>query len=201
MSPSSNTSARIGAIILAGGQGSRVEYRDKGLLQWRNRALIDHVIESVRPQVDVIVISANRHVAEYQQRGFPVAVDTLPDFAGPLAGIAACHAQLNTDFVLTAPCDMPLLPADTVARLLGGLSRSGADCAVAQDGSYSQYLVALYRSDALRALPAALNDGVRAVRHWQQRIRSVAVDFSDQAAGFGNFNTLVQLDQAFRPGS
>jgi molybdopterin-guanine dinucleotide biosynthesis protein A len=191
---SDKPSQHVSAIILAGGEGSRVGYRDKGLLVWRGRQLIDHVIENLRTQVDAIVISANRHIEQYQQRGFAVVADVMPDFSGPLAGIAAAYAQINADYVLTVPCDMPQLPRDLAARLLSAITHDGIDCAVAQDGTYSQYLVALYRSSALLQLPDALDEGVRAARQWQQRIRSVTVDFSDQAACFGNFNTLGQFD-------
>jgi len=184
----------VTAIVLAGGQGARVGFQDKGLLQWRDRALIDHVIARIQPQVENIIVSANRHILEYQQRGFLVVSDQQPDFAGPLAGITSCLALVDTEFVLTVPCDMPLLPSDLISRLQRVIPQdSVVDCTVATDGSYCQYLVALYRRTALLALPQALEDGVRAVKHWQQRIRAVTVDFSDAAACFGNFNTLEQL--------
>lgn len=162
-------------------------------MPWRGRQLIDHVIANLQPQVDAIVISANRHIEQYQQRGFDVVADLMPGFCGPLAGIAAACARITADFVLTIPCDMPQLPGDLVARLQSAIAHDGIDCAVAHDGTYSQYLVALYRSSVLLQLPHALDEGVRAARQWQQRIRSVVVDFSDQAACFGNFNTLGQL--------
>ena len=53
---------KIFALILAGGQGSRMGGVDKGLVQWHNKALIDHVIEKIRPQVSHIAISANRNL-------------------------------------------------------------------------------------------------------------------------------------------
>lgn len=163
------------------------------MLQWQGHALIDQVIARIHPQVKSIVISANRHIDQYQQRGFPVAVDQLPDFAGPLAGIASCLALIDSEFVLTVPCDMPLLPPDLVSRLQQAIAQHNADCAVAMDGTHSQYLVALYRRTALLVLPQVLNEGVRAVKQWQQWIRGVTVDFSDEAACFGNFNTPGQL--------
>jgi molybdopterin-guanine dinucleotide biosynthesis protein A len=192
-SAAANSPQRVSAIILAGGQGSRVDSRDKGLLQWRGRALIDHTIENLRPQLGTIVISANRHIEQYRQRGFAVVMDQLPDFPGPLAGIAAAFAHTSSDFVLTVPCDMPLLPKDLVSRLLSAFEQDDIDCAVAHDGTYSQYLVALYRSSALPGLPDALNEGVRAVKHWQQRIHCRMMDFADEAACFENFNTLGDL--------
>lgn len=187
---SASSRSRISAIVLAGGEGSRVGYRDKGLLPWKGRPLIDWVIDCIRPQTSDIVISANRHLEQYRMRGFAVISDTLPDFAGPLAGIAGGHAQVRGELVLTVPCDMPLLPPDLVSRLQQALEHGNADAAIAFDGSHTQYLVALYRNHVLKALPDVMNEGVRAVKHWLARVDHVIVDFSAEASCFGNFNTL-----------
>jgi len=52
-------------IILAGGEGRRVGGNDKGLLPYKNKRLIEHVIERMSPQVTDIVISANRNIETY----------------------------------------------------------------------------------------------------------------------------------------
>jgi len=184
------SSPKISAIILAGGLGSRVGYRNKGLLPWNNRPMVDWVIDVVRKQVDEIVISANGDIDQYQARGYTVVSDEMENYSGPLAGIASCFAQAHGELILTAPCDMPLLPANLVFRLLTSLQQSGADVALANDGAHAQYLVALYRRSALETLPVALHDGVRAVRHYLDRLNTTVVDFSDQAHCFDNLNSL-----------
>jgi molybdenum cofactor guanylyltransferase len=179
----------ISAIVLAGGKGSRVGFRNKGLLLWNDWALIDWVLDRVGDQVDDIVISANADIAEYSMRGYPVVEDANVD-AGPLAGIDSCLVKTQGDYVLTVPCDTPQLPYDLVARLQHGLLDTSVDVAVADDGTYKQYLVALYRREALKQLRPALQQGVRAVRDFQAQLATCPVDFSDCADAFANLNEL-----------
>ena len=81
----------ISCIILAGGEGKRVGGLDKGLVSYKNRPLIEHVIDNVHSQVDDIIISANRNIKKYNQYAAKVLNDSASDYRGPLAGIAACH--------------------------------------------------------------------------------------------------------------
>lgn len=105
---------KIFALILAGGQGSRMGGVDKGLVQWHNKALIDHVIEKIRPQVSHIAISANRNLESYAQRSAHVFSDARQwQHYGPLAALctAANDLQIATaDWLLIVSCDMPRLP-------------------------------------------------------------------------------------------
>lgn len=183
-------SPKVSAIILAGGLGSRVGYRNKGLLPWHGRPMVDWVIAAIRDHVDEIIISANRDIEQYRARGYAVVCDEMEEHAGPLAGIASCFARTRGELILTAPCDMPQLPADLVPRLLQTLQQRPVDVALADDGSHTQYLVALYRKTSLETLPVALRDGVRAVRHYLATLDAATVDFSDEAAGFDNVNRL-----------
>ena len=78
--------SRITGVVLAGGQGSRMGGVDKGLVPFRGRPLVEHVIERLRPQVDTILINANRNPEAYAAFGHPVISDEIEGFAGPLAG-------------------------------------------------------------------------------------------------------------------
>ena len=81
------TSEKITGVILAGGRGSRMGGVDKGLVLLQNQPLIQHVISRLKPQVDEIIINANRKIAQYQAFGFTVIQDESADFIGPLAGL------------------------------------------------------------------------------------------------------------------
>jgi molybdopterin-guanine dinucleotide biosynthesis protein A len=73
----SSTAAKISCIILAGGQGSRAGGRDKGLIDYNGRPLIEHLIQSVKAQVDDIVISTNRNTESYNKYSDKVITDDL----------------------------------------------------------------------------------------------------------------------------
>ncbi len=93
---------------------------DKGLVCYRGKPLVDWVIGCLRPQVDELLISANRNLGEYSSRGYRVVPDSLPDFQGPLAGVLACWGVAQNEWMLSVPCDVPRLPVDLVDRLFEG---------------------------------------------------------------------------------
>lgn len=103
----------LGAV-LAGGAARRFG-SDKAQAQLDGRALIDHVIERLVPQCDALVVVGRVH-------GWWPSLDDRPQGSeGPLAALnAALHhgAAEGFDAVLSAPCDMPDLPADLI-QLLG----------------------------------------------------------------------------------
>src|SRR5687767_10821159 len=107
----------ITGVILAGGQGRRMGGADKGLVEFLGKPLISHVIQRLSPQVDEILISANREMETYAALGHPVMADALEGFAGPLAGLHMGMTEARHPYVLTVPCDTPLLPMSLVERL------------------------------------------------------------------------------------
>jgi molybdopterin-guanine dinucleotide biosynthesis protein A len=179
---------KASGIVLAGGRGSRAGGVDKGLLPWRQSTRVEAVLLDLQPQVDDIIISANRNLGRYRELGFNVVEDQLPDFQGPLAGIAACLAQCRHSLVIVVPCDSPRLPRDLVARLLAPLEDEEVDLSFASDGVRGQYLFTAIRKKCRPSLLECLADGERSVRDWQRRLQCKVVDFSDQAGYFQNLN-------------
>ena len=100
---------------------------DKGLVALQNKPLIQHVINRLTPQADEIIINANREIAQYQTFGLAVLHDTNEDYIGPLAGISLGLQHAQHEYVLTVPCDSPLLPLDLAQRLLSALGKNEAD--------------------------------------------------------------------------
>ena len=69
----------ISCIILAGGKDKRVSGLDKGLVSYKNRPLIEHVIHTVQNQVDDIIISANRNIIKILQKYSIILLRTTVD--------------------------------------------------------------------------------------------------------------------------
>lgn len=187
---SANRMALTG-LILAGGQGSRMGGRDKGLVEYRGMALIDHVIQYLAPQVDELLVSANRNLGDYAKRGYPVITDTLPDFQGPLAGVLAGLQRAKHEWVLTVPCDMPHLPIDLAERLFAAIQ--GCKIVVAADASHPHPAVMLIHTSLADRLFAYLNSGKRSVHGFQESVGFVAVCF--EATEMQNINSLPELNR------
>lgn len=181
----------VSAVILAGGQGLRVGGRDKGLLSYKGRALIDHVIDRLSPQVGELFISANRNLEEYALRGYPVLADTLPGYPGPLAGVLAGLEKARFDWLVASPCDTPLLPADLVDRLCRARGRARA--VVAKTPQHMHYTTLMLHKDRQGALNAYLERGGRSVRGFLESVGAATAEFADENA-FLNCNRETEFD-------
>jgi len=176
----------VTGLILAGGEGRRVGGADKGLLDYRGKPLVAHVIDRFAPQVDTLLISANRNLEDYLDFGYPVVTDASEERLGPLAGIAAGLRACETPWLAVCPCDCPHLPPDLVARLMAGIGQ--ARLAIGRSSEGTQPTFMLCRRELLPALAAWLAAGERKVMAWCRNQGAVEVDFPD-AAAFANFNT------------
>jgi molybdenum cofactor guanylyltransferase len=190
-----NPQQDVTAVILAGGRGSRMGGADKGLLEFNGRPLVGHVIDAVAGQVRGLMINANRNLVRYQRFGYPVIADSLVDYQGPLAGFLAAMEAVQTPYILTLPCDGPLLTADLVARLVSALERESAEIAVAHDGRRLQPVYALIPVALKGSLEAYLAGGDRKIDLWYARHRVAHADFSDLPDIFVNVNTMEERDR------
>lgn len=187
------TPTSITAIVLAGGAGRRMGGEDKGLLLLKQKPLIEWVLARIAPQVDEIIISANRNLERYQSFGYSVVQDKTQGYAGPLAGIARGLLDARHEMVLSVPCDTPFLPDDLVARLYQGLHGEEFDLALPLVGGKGQHAIALMHRKVGANLAVFLAQGGRAVHEWQAGLKCAPVDFSDAAPFFVNLNQPQQL--------
>lgn len=183
----------ISGVVLAGGLARRMGGADKGLQLLAGKPLVQWVVERLRPQVDELLINANRELAVYAGLGYPVIGDRIPGFAGPLAGLHAALASAANPLVACVPCDSPLLPADLVERLYHALASEGCDLAHARTLAQRQPIFCLCRRALLPHLTTFLQDGGRQPGLWYRTVSACEVAFDDQAEAFCNVNTFDDL--------
>ncbi len=185
---------QITAVILAGGKGSRLGGQDKGLVSYKNKPLIQHVLDKIEPQVGQIIINANRNQDHYAKFDYPVISDELSDFQGPLAGFLTGMKSCNTEYILTLPCDGPDLPDDLVTRLINEVENKSSDgnIVVAHDGERLQPVHALIPTSLIPSLENFLANGDRKIDLWYAQNSMVTADFSDKPDVFFNINTEEQ---------
>ncbi|MGD8911443.1 MAG: molybdenum cofactor guanylyltransferase MobA [Candidatus Thiodiazotropha sp.] len=184
----------VTAVILAGGRGQRMGGEDKGLIELSGRPLVKHVIDAIQPQVGAILINANRNQERYAAFGYPVIADSLLNYQGPLAGFITAMQAIETEDMLTLPCDGPLLPGDLVERLYQARRAAGAEIAVAHDGNRLQPVFALIPKRLVDSLQGYLDGGDRKIDLWYEQHKIAHADFSDIPRTFINVNTLQERD-------
>ena len=182
-------------MILAGGKGSRMDGRDKGLVKLQGRYMIEHVINALRPQATGLIISANRNLQEYEKLGYPVISDDMPGFNGPLAGILSALKYIQTPYLLCAPCDVPGLPTDVALRLAKAMEEQQGELAVVDDGKHLHPTCSLIPKSLEQDLREYLSTGERKLRSWCQSHRLAVADYSDAPACFSNINNMLELKQ------
>lgn len=189
-------SRRVTGLVLAGGRGTRMGGVDKGLQLLDGQPLAARALARLAPQVDALLLSANRNHAAYQALGAPVVSDASDAFSGPLAGILAGMQAAQTAWLCVVPCDAPFFPLDLVARLRTALDVTHADIAFAgthTDEVHRGHPVLALLKTSLRAdLAAFLAADGRKVAAWYLRHKAVEVPFPDDSA-FYNVNTLQEL--------
>lgn len=195
----------ITALVLAGGRGTRMGGVDKGLQTFNGTPLALHTLLRLQMQqgglIGEVMINANRNLAAYEAFGAPVWPDSLPDYAGPLAGFMTGLERCETPFLMTVPCDTPLFPPDLAVRLADALGRENADIAMAaareEDGQIrTQPVFCLLRADLLESLVAFTHEGGRKIDRWTAMHKTVTVPFdqpNDDPRAFFNANTLAEL--------
>jgi molybdopterin-guanine dinucleotide biosynthesis protein A len=191
----------ITGLILAGGRATRMGGSDKGLQNFHGMPLALHTLLRLQPQVGGVMINANRNLGAYESFGVDVWPDTLPDFAGPLAGFLTGLERCETDYLVTVPCDTPIFPPDLVARLAEALESEGAEIAMAaareEDGQLrTQPVFCLLRRELMESLVRFTHEGGRKIDKWTALHRTVEVPFDrpgDDPRAFFNANTLDEL--------
>ena len=195
----------IVGLLLAGGLSRRMGGGDKALRRLGERTLLDHVIDRVRPQVDGLVLNANGDPARFAGFGLPVVADSVPDFAGPLAGILAgldwaAAERPDCELIVSVPTDAPFLPRDLVVRLRAEMQAANAELACAASGGQPHPVVGLWPVRLRQALhQAVVDEDVRKVDAWTGRYRLATVPFAEEVPGvdpFFNANRPEDLDRA-----
>ena len=191
------TSEHITGLILAGGRAQRMGGIDKGLIPFHGKPLIESAISRLKPQVSAILINANRSITKYSHYGYPVLMDETPDFSGPLAGSSVGLKHCKTPYLLTSPCDSPLLPTDLAQKMVVELEGNDLELVFASsredDGKiWSQPVFCLMKNNLQNSLDAFLSKGDLKIDRWFKELRSGTVVFENPQA-FANVNTPEEL--------
>jgi molybdopterin-guanine dinucleotide biosynthesis protein A len=185
-------------LVLAGGLARRMGGGDKARIEIGGVTILDRVLATLSGQCQGMVINANGDPKRFADTGLGVIADSVPDFAGPLAGILAgldyLAAQDNgIEWLLSVPGDCPFLPDDLIERLHGARRKMGAGVplACARSGDWRHPVVGLWplvlREDLRKAL---MVEGLHKIEIWTARHGIAIADWPDQPVDpFFNVNT------------
>lgn len=105
----------VSGIIVAGGESRRMG-RDKALIEFNGKPLIEHVIDSIRPLCREIIIVAY-NAAPFVRFNCRIVPDIMPG-KGSLGGVFSGLKASTDGFVFAAACDMPFLNRGLIQYML-----------------------------------------------------------------------------------
>ncbi len=196
---------RTFGLVLAGGLARRMGGGDKALIRIGNETILARALARLTPQVSGVVLNANGEPARFAPFGLPVVADSVPDFAGPLAGILAgldwvAANKPDLEWVASMPGDCPFLPRDLVVRLHEARKAEEKPLACAHSGDWRHPVVGLWpvalRDDLRHAI---VDEGLRKIEVWTARHGVALADWPTEPVDpFFNVNTPEDVEKATR---
>ena len=170
---------RVGAIVLAGGESTRMG-RAKAGLDWHGSTLARRAVGIVRRVVDgpVVVVRATGQQLPALPAEVEVAEDARPA-RGPLQGIAAGLAAVRgrADAVFVSGVDTPLLHPALIAAVIDALADDEQlDVALPVARGFAHPLAAAYRSAVADRLEDLLEQDLLGTRPLMERCRVRRLD-------------------------
>jgi molybdopterin-guanine dinucleotide biosynthesis protein A len=192
-------------LVLAGGLARRMGGGDKALIRIGNETILQRALARLTPQVSGIVLNANGDPARFAPFRLPVIADSVPDFAGPLAGILAgldwvVANKPSVEWVVSVPGDCPFLPRDLVAKLHAARITNGKLLACAHSGDWRHPVVALWHVALREDLRHAITvEDLRKIEVWTARHGIALADWPTEPIDpFFNVNTPEDVETATR---
>jgi molybdenum cofactor guanylyltransferase len=177
--------------------------QDKSRIRVGTTTILERVMACLAPQCVRLIV--NGDAARFADTGLAVVADSVPDHAGPLAGILAALDWSAThlpkvEWVASAPSDCPFLPRDLLARLHLARMSAARPLACASSANRLHPLAALWRVGLREDLRRALiNEGVHKVETWAARHGPAVAEWPTTPVDpFFNVNTPADAAEADR---
>lgn len=177
-------------VLLAGGESARMGV-DKALIQVAGQTLISRSFNFLRNYFEYVIIAGDR--PDMKGAGVQIVPDIYPGSA--LGGIYTGLLSAQTDWIFTAPCDMPH-PDHRILELLLQ-KRHGMDAVVPKTPKGYEPVFALYHKNCLAIFEVALNQGRKSIFSLYPKLNVNFLEWQDMPQGWErslmNINTPDEL--------
>ncbi len=190
----------LSIVIQAGGESRRMG-RDKALMSFLGRPLIQRVVDRLTAIADEMIVTTNRP-EDYRFLGLPLFPDLIPG-RGALGGLYTALSSASCEAVAVVACDMPFASPPLLEAASRLLVREGADVVIPDSGGGLEPLHALYRrATCLPAIEAAIEADRWKLISWfpQVKVRILQPDevrlHDPSGLAFWNLNTPEEFAEA-----
>jgi len=160
----------ITGIILAGGKSTRMG-TDKGFVKFNNKTFIQHIIDTLQPLVnEIIIVSNNPNYDVFKLK----RVDDIIENSGPIAGLYTGLHHSNTEYNLVLSCDTPLINQEIFKQLISHTNKDIEVIQIESEGK-TMPLIALYHKKCENTCLKLLKSGERRLRFLIKQLKSKTI--------------------------
>lgn len=139
--------------ILCGGKSSRMQ-SEKGLVLYKNKPFIEHIIEAILPISNNIQLGTNGN--DYDYLGYKTVKDSIAD-KGPLGGIYSVLFHSDSELNLILSCDIPLISTKILSELIENHS-ADFDISVFKEEDKIHPLIGIYSKNLISNIEKAIDN-------------------------------------------
>ena len=183
----------LSIAILSGGKSSRMDYEDKGLIEFNGFHVLSRIVKlSCKYSNDVFVITNNK-LEEYKKLHPYIHSDILDDYQGPLSGIYTALSKCKNKHVIILPSDGPFIKEDYFETLIN----YGEDhnILVVKTGDRLQPVYARLASSLKENLKVFLETGERKIDKWYTACGYKDIYFEQSDEMFININSKDDIEK------
>lgn len=151
----------LSAIVLAGGQSRRLG-RDKALLPWQGRTLIEHIVAQLKELSDDVLVITGTERRYCELLDVPIFADEIKNI-GPMGGLYTGLTHARSEYSLVVACDMPLFTRAIIDLLRSELD-SSVRAVVPEVQGHRVPTLAIYHKECLAVIERLLTQGNTALQ-------------------------------------
>ena len=149
-----NAQRQVTGLVLAGGKSTRMG-RDKALVLYKEKPLVQHVIDAISPVCDEVLVSTNNPDIRLQNVEF--VSDNYKNI-GPIAGIEAGLRKAKNSILLVVSCDTPLVPTSLFRYMID--CHVGFDVSLAAHNGINEPMIGIYKKEIYSIVNSAIESGL-----------------------------------------
>ncbi|MFW6281768.1 MAG: molybdenum cofactor guanylyltransferase [bacterium] len=178
--------SKVNAILLAGGNSSRYG-KDKALICFQEKTLIEIIYSKLNSFFDKVIIVSNKDDYHFLKNAV-IKKDIIKN-KGPLGGIYTGLYYSDAEYNFIIGCDMPFINERYFSFLLEKIKESDFDVAAVKKDGYLEPLAALYHRRVLTLVKKNILDDNLRIKSFYADSRVKVIE-KDELADYFNLDKL-----------
>ncbi|MBF7092444.1 molybdenum cofactor guanylyltransferase [Flavobacterium sp. ALJ2] len=180
----------LAVFILCGGKSFRMQ-SEKGLVLFKGKPFIEHIIQAILPITKNIQLVTNGNDYDYLEYN---KISDIEIDKGPLGGIYTALYYSETEFSMILSCDIPLISTELLSELIEKHDKEAAITVLSSE-SRMHPLIGIYAKKNLPIIKEAIAQGDLKLMNLIAKVPHQIITLDEsQSLNFTNINSPDELN-------